>query len=566
MSVGRAQEGKHARTRWTRSAAADRCRTWVRGCLPMKISTEVSIDKMRGGFYSPDVLVDVCLDRVLELLGGREAVTLLEPSVGDGGFLRGLARHPLGSQVGRVTGVELVPSEADKAAAVLHRAALPGRVVTASVLDPAAVTDSHDVAVGNPPFVRFQFVSESDRAHIDALGIRLGIPFKGVSNLWMPVFLTALNNLRAGGVFSFIIPFECFTGLSGRAVRTWLAQHATQLRVDLFPPKSFPSVLQEVVVLSGQVTRDAAHGPKVFVYDHAQNDSWRHILDEKAPTWTGLLLRPDHLDAVTEALELPGVVPLSNVAKLSVATVTGANGFFCVDDATRTLFELEQWTRPLLDRVRHAPGLSYTDADQLINLAVGHPAWLIDSSSAPDPTPGALAYVHNGEAIGLHTRYKTRIRSPWWKVPVVKPGTLMLSKRSNHFPRLIHNVAGAVTTDTVYQGFPMAGFVGRERDIVGSFHNSLTLLTAEMNGRSFGGGVLELVPSETASLALPIAVTSAELFASLDRLVRDSGADNDALVEATDGSVTEQLKIDRDMWRLVAEARIVLRDRRLARN
>lgn len=532
----------------------------------MKTSTEVTSDKLRGGFYSPDALVDVCFDRVSELLGGRDGVRVLEPSAGDGGFVRGLARHPLLSQVGDITAVEITAEEAAKAWEALGDTGLAGQIVNASVLDPSAVAGLHDVAVGNPPFVRFQFVSESDRHHIDALGRRLGVPFKGVSNLWIPVFLTALSSLREGGVFSFIVPAECFTGLSGRAVRTWLGEHASRLRVDLFPPKSFPGVLQEVVVLSGQITRGAAHGAKVLVYDHAADDSWRHLLDKDAPTWTGLLLRPDHLDAVNGAIEIPGVLRFSEVAKLSVATVTGANDFFCLDDATRTVFELESWSRPLLDRVRHAQGLEYTAADHESNRAAGLPAWLLDSRLSVDTTGGAHAYISNGEARGLHTRYKTRIRSPWWKVPVVQPGTLMLSKRSNHFPRMIRNLADVVTTDTIYQGSPRPKFVGRERDIVSSFHNSLTLLTAEMNGRSFGGGVLELVPSEIASLALPLGVAGGDVAAGLDRLVRRSGADSDALVEATDEILIRQLDCDRDMWRLLSDARTLLRDRRLARN
>lgn len=532
----------------------------------MKTSSEVSSDKLRGGFYSPDALVDVCLDRVFELLGGREGLTVLEPSVGDGGFIRGLARHPQGEHVGSVVAVELIPEEAAKASQALSDAGLRGRVATGSVLDPSQLGPANDVAVGNPPFVRFQFVSDEDRAHIEGLGRRIGVPFKGVSNLWIPVLLTALSNLRDGGVFSFIIPAECFTGLSARAVRTWLGQHAIQLRVDLFPPKSFPGVLQEVIVLSGQVTRESAQGAKVLVYDHSQQDSWRHLLVEDAPTWTGLLLRPDHLDAVNAALDSPGVRSFKEVAKLSVATVTGANDFFCVDDGTRMLFELDSWSRPLLDRARHASGLIYADADQEANHAGGHPAWLLDSSLAPEPTPGALAYISNGEASGLHTRYKTRIRTPWWRVPVVAPGTLLLSKRSNRYPRLIRNAVGAVTTDTIYQGSPLPAFKGRERDIVGSFHNSLTLLTAEMYGRSFGGGVLELVPSEISSLALPLVTVPDATFAQLDDLVRRRGFDNDELVSETDAYVTEQLGADRDMWRLVGEARTLLRDRRLARN
>jgi adenine-specific DNA-methyltransferase len=540
----------------------------MRGFIPMRTSDQVSADKLRGGFYSPPALVSVCLDRALELLGGRENLTVLEPSAGDGGFICGLAQHALGERVAEVTAVEIIATEAHKAAAALAIAVVTGRVVTGSVLDPQVLATPHDVAVGNPPFVRFQFLSETDRAHIDQLGGRIGVAFKGVSNLWIPVFLAALNNLRDGGVFSFIVPAECFTGLSGRAVRTWLSQHATKLRFDLFPPNSFPAVLQEVVILSGQVTRGSAHGAKVLVHDHALGDSWRHVLDEDASTWTGLLLRPDHLTALADVRTAVGVHRFGDIAKLSVATVTGANDFFCSTDETRTTYDLTKWTRPLLARVRHAAGLDFTDQDHSANLAAGHPVWLIDTSiGISDIAASDLArfYLSLGEAERLHTRYKCRIRDPWWQVPVVRPGTLMLSKRSNHYPRLIRNSACVVTTDTIYQGGPLPAFTGRERDIVGSFHNSLTLLTAEMYGRSFGGGVLELVPSEVASLLLPLAEIADEDFQSLDDLVRAEGADSEQLVQATDALITDQLGLDCDTWRVVAEARHILRDRRLAR-
>ncbi|MFJ3473146.1 Eco57I restriction-modification methylase domain-containing protein [Microbacterium maritypicum] len=531
----------------------------------MKTREVVAAGKLRGGFYSPDPLVDVCLDRVRDLIGGREGVTVLEPSAGDGGFIRGLDRHPIGAQVKSITAVEISPAEASKVKESLERSSLDGQVFTGSALDPKTVRDAHDVAIGNPPFVRFQFVTQDDKRHADELGRRIGVSFGGVSNLWIPVFLSALSSLRDGGVFSFIVPAECFTGQSARAVRTWLTQNAAQLRVDLFPPKSFPGVLQEVVVLSGQISRNSTHGANVHVHDHGVDGAWHHVLDDDVTTWTGLLLRPEHLKAFAEARGVSSVVPFREVAKLSVATVTGANSYFCFDEGTRIASDLGNWARPLLDRVRHAPGLAYTEADHAANLAGGHPVWLLDSSLSSKPTAGARNYIAIGEAQELHTRYKTRIRSPWWRVPVVAPGTLMLSKRSNFFPRLIRNAEAVVTTDTVYQGSPLPPFRGRERDIVGSFHNSLTLLTAEMFGRSFGGGVLELVPSETAQLVLPVASIHDDEFTVLDQIARVSRDPEDLVVE-TDKLVTDRLGIDPDTWDLVRDARTLLRDRRIARN
>lgn len=537
----------------------------------MKTSDQVTADKLRGGFYSPQALVDVCLTQALHLVGPREHLSLVEPSAGEGGFLRGLGEHELGRRIHTVTAVELIPDEAAKTREALQSTGLGGRVITGSVLS-ADCRDlgEFDVAVGNPPFVRFQFVSPEDRVGIDNLAEDHGIQLAGVSNLWIPVFLSTLGRLRDGGVFSFIVPAECFTGLSARVVRTWLSEHATELRVDLFPPKSFPGVLQEVVVLSGRVTRGSAHGAKVKVHDHLIGDSWRHVLDENDPTWTGLLLRPDHMDALAEVVALPTVHRFGDVARLQVATVTGANDYFSLTEATRAEYSLHAWTRPLLARVRHARGLDFTLEEMRANAASGLPAWLLDTSlgdTAIDGSPGGSDYIARGEADALHERYKCRIRSPWHRVPVVRPGELMLSKRSHRYPRLIRNSAAAVTTDTIYQGPLTMDFADRAMDVVGSFHNSLTLLSAEMFGRSFGGGVLELVPSEVRSLLLPVATIGSKDFARLDGLVRDAGADNEALVEATDALVANRLSdLDKDAWRLIMDARQILLARRLARS
>jgi hypothetical protein len=79
------------------------------------------------------------------------------------------------------------------------------------------------------------------------------------------------------------------------------------------------------------------------------------------------------------------------------------------------------------------------------------------------------------------------------------------------------------------------GYRRRRDDLVAGFHNSATLLSAEIEGRNYGGGVLELVPSEVARLAVPL-LPLRQRVRELDALSRTSGgqADKDEhLVTAT---------------------------------
>jgi hypothetical protein len=100
--------------------------------------------------------------------------------------------------------------------------------------------------------------------------------------------------------------------------------------------------------------------------------------------------------------------------------------------------------------------------------------------------------------------------------------------------------------------------------LVASFHNSLTLLTAELEGRSFGGGVLELVPSEVGRLSVAAVAGFERHLPMLDRVARTQ--DPEELVRQTDASLVKGGLLPMDLIGLLADARETLLTRRLDRN
>jgi hypothetical protein len=140
----------------------------------------------------------------------------------------------------------------------------------------------------------------------------------------------------------------------------------------------------------------------------------------------------------------------------------------------------------------------------------------------------------------------------------------MMTKRSNLFHRVILNEAEVVTTDTIYRGRMHAAYDGRAQDLVAGFHNSLTLLLAELEGRTYGGGVLELVPSEISRLAVPMLSTNGHL-ASFDAVSRSTGGQRDhseTLVARTDAMLTELIPGYGTLVEQLASARIRMQARR----
>lgn len=535
----------------------------------MQPAEQTSAQKLRGGFYTPDPLVDLCLRRVAELLP-RGPLALLEPSAGDGAFLRGLARSQLRGRVASVTAIEPLEIEAEKARRALRSTGLAGDVTSQSAISWAARTrDTYDAAVGNPPFVRYQFVSAADRAGAVELGRRVDVALAGVGNLWIGVLLGALSRLRDGGAFAFVVPAECLTGVSAAVLRAWLIGDCDALRLDLFAPGSFPDVLQEVLVMSGRRARSSRSSLRLRLVERlatGERRDWTHEVRAAGP-WTRYLLAPAHVRAMQAAAGDAGVASLGELVAFEVSIVTGANDFFTVAADDVAAYDLGDWARPLLPRIRHASGLRYTAADDAETRAAGARAWLLDfSATRPDPraASGASAYLAGGERRELESRYKCRIREPWYRVPGIRKGALLLSKRSHHHPRVVVNEAGAFTTDTIYRGRMLTGALSA-RAVAANFHNSLTLLSAELDGRSFGGGVLELVPSEVGRLPAHADEPPAALLGELDAIARAS-RDPDALVRATDASLVRRGLADEDVLAELARARALLKARRLDRN
>src|SRR5208337_2516314 len=167
-------------------------------------------------------------------------------------------------------------------------------------------------------------------------------------------------------------------------------------------------------------------------------------------------------------------------------------------------------------------------------------------------------YIQLGESQNLHTRYKCRIRNPWYAVPSVYTTKIGMLKRSHDTPRLIYNRLGAFTTDTAYR---INTTVSTPEKLIYCFLNALTALSCELEGRHYGGGVLELVPSEIERLLVPLVRAPAGKLLRLDRRLRQSTSVENVFRDQ-DAAILKLLDVDRPTQTILAQAWSRLRQRR----
>ncbi len=537
----------------------------------MNFKENETLTKLRGGYYTPAPIATFLAKWVLL----KKPKRILEPSCGDGSFIRAINGEP--PRKFQFIGVELLEEEANKAR---YEASINKHIDSDIIkcdflqwgLERLSEGNTFDAVVGNPPYIRYQYLNENDQKLSEQIFKRYNLSFTKHTNAWVPFVIASVDLLKPGGRLAMVIPSELLHVLHAMSLRKFLLDKCS--RILMIDPNEllFEDALQGTVLLMVErKTNQAKPSQGVAVVAAPNNDflntdpeeifeSAKYVSgDVLNGKWMKVLLDKEELEVFERIRKLPSIKKFSDIAKVDVGIVTGANKFFLVDNATVSKYQLQEYAKPMFGRSGHCPGIIYSKEVHDGNAEKGMPTNFITIGKVAFNDLPVLAqeYILEGEKESLHTRYKCRIRSPWYSVPSVYATNLGMLKRAHNYPRLILNSAGAYTTDTAYR---ITSLTNPEK-LVYCFINSLTALTAEMEGRHYGGGVLEMVPSEIEKLLVPVVDVADMDLVDLDLKISEQH-DPDALFISQDRKVLVAAGLSEDDCRIIHQAWIHIRSRR----
>lgn len=459
----------------------------------------VSADKVRGGYYTPAPVARFLASWV------REAgPKIVEPSCGDGAILRELA-----ALSDRAHGVELIAREAAKARrfAPVDTDSLFTWIARAA----EAGAGGWDGVAGNPPYIRFGNWASQHRDPALELMRREGLRPTRLTNAWVPFVVAATLLVRDGGRVGLVLPAELLQVSYAAPLRDFLVSRFRDITLLTFQRLVFDGILQEVVLFCG-VRDTGGSGPARIRTVHLRDADalaradleagWAPALLHENEKWTKYFLDPAAIRLLRALKGSGALLPLGSVAEVDVGIVTGRNAFFTLTDAQAAELGLRPHCVPLVSRSAQLSGLVYDTDCRASDLAAGHRGWLLNAPREP-ADPALIAHIRAGEAAGVHRGYKCSIRTPWWRTPSLWAPDLFLLRQIHRAPRLTVNGVGAVSTDTVHRVRLPGEHPVDPAALAAVFHNSVTFAFAEIMGRSYGGGVLELEPRESEQLPIP---------------------------------------------------------------
>jgi adenine-specific DNA-methyltransferase len=478
-------------------------------------------DKLLGRFYTPSNLAVAMTEWAIRSMTDRA----IDPSYGGCAFFAAAADRlaELGAKapMDQLYGVDIDRSAPKHLAALARSFGADSTLSENNFRTADFLSLSHrsfatgvNCILSNPPYVRHHRLT-SDQ--IETARATLGAHADGLSyraSYWAYFVLHSLTFLSPGGRLAVVLPSAFLNADYAGPVRQALASQFRLVRVAVLKERVFRDAQESAVVVLADGFKETSRQTTLEVQESVESllswcrndtkpDELPFALARDALDWRSHLIGESASDAFRKTIARTDCKRLGDLSRLRIGVVTGANKFFILsDDEVHALKLPTSVLRRIVSGSRQLPDLSLTEkAFDELRLS-GRSVWLLAVPQSCRSAP-VMEYTASSEATRAATAYHSRLRDPWYSISDLESPDAFLTYVNGRAPRIILNRANALCTNALHRirwRGPLD--VSAQRGLALSFLTSLSGLSAEISGRSTGGGALKLEPSDAKRVRL----------------------------------------------------------------
>lgn len=439
---------------------------------------------------------------------------ILDPSFGGCAFFAASIDRlaELGSRdpFGQLSGVDIDPGAKSFLRKLPGYRARPGTFkIETDFLNVDPRRDSRwavDVIVGNPPYIRHHALTASQVAIGQRSAASHGFTLSKSASYWSYFVLHSLAFVREGGRLAMVLPVSLLNADYAQSVVAALRQCFARTRLVALEERLFADAQEASVLVLAEGARQA--GGRVELSKVRTIDEIHGLIAaDRLPQGTAIGddcndWRSQFLSATDRALysclsDRDDVVPLSEFAKVSVGLVTGCNSFFVLQPSEADALGIaERHLARVVCSATQLRGLCFSREDEQRSRLHNDPCFLLVVAKGRQPR-AVQDYLASESGREARRRYKCSLRDPWYRLTDTNAPDAFLTCVNGQQPRIVRNDARSVCTNALHRLWWRQGLEPTDaRLVVLSFLSSLSGLSAEIVGRSYGGGALKLEPGD----------------------------------------------------------------------
>ena len=362
---------------------------------------------------------------------------------------------------------------------------------------------SFDGIICNPPYMRFQkFLNRHNVLPI--IEKKIGKKLIGYSNISSVFLVKSLSELNYNGRLAYIMPLEFFNTGYGKEIKRSLLEKHLLKRIIIFENEKdvFPDATTTVcILLCSNDGKDERI--KISLIKSAEeingllsvdNLNCVEISSKELPhnkKWSPIIL------SLFTAQKIPNdFVKISLYGSFKRGIATGANDFFALTKSDINKYNIS--SNNICKCITKSPQIKkaiFTEKDFNSLYEKNRPVYCLDVKNHNEQS--VINYIKLGEVKGIHTRYLTRMRKPWYKIEHRRPAPILFGVFNRGRFKVIRNYSSAINFTCFHSFYPNILFGEREIDKLFVYLlSNIGQSTLELNKRSYGENLNKLEPGD----------------------------------------------------------------------
>jgi adenine-specific DNA-methyltransferase len=500
--------------------------------------------KKKGIFYTPADATKILSDWAIRSSDDH----ILEPSFGGCGFLAAsisrLSQLQCNDPENKIFG-----SDIDLEAFSFLHLLLPNHDLSHQFLQADFLSlrpdsfsvNEFDAIIGNPPYIAHHNMTEEQKIAARSVIKNRNVKLSFRASLWAYFIVHSISFLKIGGRAAWILPSSLLHADYAADLYTILRSSFQRSVLFFLEERLFITEGTEertAVLLCDNHDKSTAKGSLRTGFAHNLAELQTLIESWDAGLWNGqdlnertniALIQGNSLSAYQKICELPYVTSFDAIAQFKIGIVTGANKFFIINQQQAAEAGLpDDVLQYILAKFKDFQGSNLTSTDLEKAKEQGIACLLIDTSQVEDLS-GALQEYLDRFPEDKRSKVATFRKRKIWHQPNDKHiPDAFFPYMQQHGPFLLLNSAQVNSTNTIHRVYFKNHInIDYKRVAAISLLSTFSQLSAELEGRSYGSGVLkfELAEAGRIKLLLPPDLSPEHInkvFLQVDQLKRSN--------------------------------------------
>jgi adenine-specific DNA-methyltransferase len=209
--------------------------------------------KLTGSFYTPKIIADFLLDYLVAKIKVSN-LTVLEPSAGDGIFIKAIYNHKsILTKIKKVVAVEREEIELEKVKTVTKKKSL--QTIHSDFLNfQKNNKQKFNLVIGNPPYIKKSLLAPEQILLCENIHKNFpSLSENKIKNIWTAFLVRSINFVSKNGVLAFVLPSELLQVKFAAELRNLILKEFERVEIFTFNELLFKDCKgQDTLLLIGE--------------------------------------------------------------------------------------------------------------------------------------------------------------------------------------------------------------------------------------------------------------------------------------------------------------------------